>query len=113
MIKRILRMSVYYIIGLILFSSVLKLTQMALLNILGLAGSDIKIFLDNNIATIVIYTVIYVAIYVGISIYDNITIKQLNDSLAKMNERIKMNEEAIRGYSGGNSYGDSGFVRSL
>ena len=106
-------MIIYYIIGFLIFNVVLYLTQNLFLNIIGLNGEEIDVFLDNNIITMFIYTVLYVAIYIGIYIYDVITIRMLNEKFERMKERVKMNEEAIRSYSGNNSCDDGSFVRSL
>ena len=111
--KRIIRAILYYIIGLLIFSAVLSLTQDLLLNLLNLSNEDIDIFLDGYIITAVIYTALYAIIYVGLYIYDRVSVKMLNEKLEKMKERVKMNEEAIRSYSSSNNYNDGSFVRGI
>ena len=111
--KRIIRAILYYIVGLLIFSTVLYFTQTILLNLLGLTNEDIEIYLDGYIITAVIYTVLFVIINVGLYIYDKVSVKMLNEKLEKMKERVKMNEEAIRSYSSNNNYHDGSFVRGI
>ena len=113
MIKRIVRIVLYYIIGLLIFTAVLYLTQNLLLNLLGLGNEDIDIYLDGYIITAILYTALYAIINVGLYIYDRVSVKRLNEKLEQMKERVKINEEAIRSYSSNNNYTDGSFVRGV
>ena len=113
MIKRVLKLIIYYIIGLIIFSAVLYFTQNLLLQFLGLSNEDIEIYLDSYIITTVIYTALFMIINIGLYIYDRFSVKVLNEKLVQMKERVKINEEAIRSYSSNNSCNDGSFARSI
>ncbi len=81
--QRIMRIILYYIMGFVVFSVILSLSQLIVLGILGQTG-DFMIILSNNCNKIFkTYTILYVLLSVALYVYDKIIIKKLNDNLNK------------------------------
>lgn len=86
--KTFLRVTFEYITFFLIFECALQLTQVILLKILVLEKSEMIIFLNNPIIDVFIFTVIFFAILIGLYIYDKASVKQLNESLDRMNKRL-------------------------
>ena len=111
--KNWIRLLVYYILGFLLYSAVLLLTQTLILNILGLTREEVNIFLDNPIINVILYTALFAFITLMLYAYDQTSVKELNAALNEMKERVKTNEEQIRNNRDGNNYSSSGSVGSV
>lgn len=110
--KNIIKLIIYYILGFLLYSAVLYLTQTLILNILGLTREEVHIFLNNPIINVIIYTILFGFITLVLYAYDQTSVEELNAALKEMKERVKTNEEQIRtnrdvnNYSSGSGFGN-------
>lgn len=105
--KNIVKLIVFYILGFLLYTAVLYLTQSIVLNILGLAREEVDIFLDNPIINVILYTALFSFVTYMLYLYDRTSVEELNAALKEMKERVKLNEEQIRNNRYGNNYSSS------
>ena len=110
--RNILKLIILYVLGFLLYSLVLYLTQSIILNNLGLAREEINIHFDSLIINVIMYTVLFSFITYMLYLYDRTSVQELNEALREMKERVKINEEQIRSNRDVNNYnsssGDSG-----
>lgn len=111
--KNIIKLIVFYILGFLLYSAVLFLTQSLVLSILGLARDEINIFLDNPIINLILYTILFSFITLMLYAYDQTSAKELKIALIEMKERVKANEEQLRQNRDDNNHSGSSDVGSV
>ena len=105
--KNIVKLIVFYILGLLIYSLVFYLTQSVILNALELTREEVEIFLDNPAINIILYTALYCFVTYMLYLYDRTSVEELNTALKEMKERVKMNEEQIRNNRYDNNYSSS------
>lgn len=111
--KNIVKLIVFYILGFLLYSLVLYLTQSVVLSILDLTREEVDIFLDNPIINVILFTVLYSFVTYMLYLYDRTSVEELNEALKEMKERVKANEEQIRSNGYGNNYSSSSDLGSV
>lgn len=110
MIEKLVKRIIYYLLGLLIYSAVLYLTQNLILSILGINENDIIINYDGFHITFITYTILFIIIDVGLYIYDLKLIKRLNKNISTWKEQ--RNEEKICD-SISLSYNGSSFAGSI
>lgn len=110
--KRLIRMSIYYIVAFPIYNIALYLTELALINFFGV---EIKHLLFNNfIIDLIQYTGLFIISYLGLYTYDTIEVKKLNEELKEMKETMKANgRKGISDFAANNSYNSSSDARSI
>ena len=93
--KNIIKLVIYYILGLLLYLSVIYLTENIILNILKLSRDEVEIFLDSPIINVIFYTAVFAFSTLVLHAYDRTSVKELNEALKEMKERVKINEKQI------------------
>lgn len=111
--KNIIKLIVLYILGFLLYSAVLSITQSLILNTIGITRDEIDIVFDNPIANIVFYTMLFSFITLMLYAYDKTSAKELKIALIEMKERVKTNEEKLRENRNDNNYSSSGGTGSV
>ena len=111
--KNVTKLIIYYILGFLLYSAVLYLTQTFLLNILELAREEVDIFLNSPIINIIIYSMLFAFITLMLYAYDQTSVEELNAALKEMKERVKTNEEQIRNNRNDNNYSSGNSIGSI
>ena len=111
--KNILKLVILYILGLVLYTAVLYLTQTIILNGLDLAREEVNIFLDNPIINVILYTLLFAFITFMLYVYDKTSVKELNAALIEMKERVKANEKQIRSNRNDNNYSSNSDIGSV
>ena len=111
--KNIIKLIVFYILGFLLYSAVLFLTQSLVLNAIGITREEVDILFDNPIVNIILYTVLYCFIALMLYAYDLTSAKELKIALIEMKERVKANEEQLRQNRDDNNYSGSSDVGSV
>lgn len=93
--KNIIKLLVYYVIGFGLYYLVLYLTQSIILNIIGLARDEVDIFLDSPLINVLLFTALYAFTTLVVYAFDRTSVRELNEALSEMKERVKVNEEKV------------------
>ena len=81
----ILKLLLYFVLGYLLFTFIMFLVEVILLNILSSVVSDITgLYLKSIKGNILIYTITYLMIFILNLLYNFISIKRLNAKLNKI-----------------------------
>lgn len=73
--EKIIKLSIYYIIGFIIFLTGLRLSETIILKIIGLDRKDVILFMDSFVIHLLIYTICFITISVCLYLYDKISIR--------------------------------------
>ena len=81
----IFKLLLYFVLGYLLFTFIIFLVEILLLNILSSGATDIaSIYLKSVKGNLLIYTVTYLVIFIFNLLYNFISIKRLNAKLNKI-----------------------------
>lgn len=81
----ILKLLLYFVLGYLLFTFIMFLVEVILLNILSSGVSDITgLYLKSIKGNVLIYTITYLMIFILNLLYNFISIKRLNAKLNKI-----------------------------
>lgn len=79
-----LKLCIYFGIGNIIFNVVCSITEVIVVNNLGMHVNFINSYINNFINNIYIYIIIYFVILILIRTYDTFSVKILNETLNKI-----------------------------
>lgn len=79
-----LLLCLYFLVGNIIFNTFCTVTEVIIVNNLGIHVNFLNRYINNTINTIYIYTLIYFLILVSIYIYNIHFVKELNAKLKKI-----------------------------
>ena len=79
-----LKLCLYFLIGNIIFNVVCSITEILVVNNLGMNLKFIDVYTNRYTNNLFIYTIIYFFILIAIRIYDMISVKILNKKLNKI-----------------------------
>ena len=111
--KNIGKLTLYYAIGFLIYSTILYLTQCLLLNVLGLTREEIHILFYSPIINVILYTLLFCFITFMLYVYDQTSVKELNIALKEMKERIKANGEQVRENRSNNTCDSNNSIGSI
>ncbi len=79
-----LKLFIYFVLGNIIFNAVCSITEVIIVNNLGMHVNFINSYINSFTNNIYIYTVIYFVILISIRTYDTFSVKILNKTLNKI-----------------------------
>mgnify|MGYP003371643186 FL=1 len=79
-----LKLGLYFVIGYVIFNFVCTITEILVINNLGMKLKFIDVYTNRYINNLFIYIIIYCIILIGIYIYNIISVKILNEKLNKI-----------------------------
>ena len=71
--ENIINLIIYYIIGFIIFLTVLHLTETIILLMIGLNKNDVILYMDKFSIHLLIYTILYITISTILYLYDTVS----------------------------------------
>lgn len=80
----LLRLCLYFLIGNIIFNVICTITEIIVVNNLGMSVEFVDIYIKNFIDNLFLYTIIYFAILILIYVYNTFSVKKLNKKLNKI-----------------------------
>ena len=78
------KLCIYFVLGNIIFNTIYSITEVIIVNNLGMHVNFINSYINSFTNNIYIYTVIYFVILISIRTYDTFSIKILNKTLNKI-----------------------------
>lgn len=79
----------YYLLGNIIFNIIFSITEVIIVNNLGMKINFFDICTNNFLNSLSIYTILYIGIIIGVYLYNWISVKKLNEKLEILKRREK------------------------